>query len=90
MGTKPRARPDHLGDKLLAIRTHLELSQSQLARRLDPDLTSARISEYEHGTREPALMVLLRYSELARVSMEVIINDRIDLTQFGDALCKHC
>ena len=82
MGTKPRARPQRLAAKLLAIRTYLELSQSQLARRLDPDLSPARISEFEHGTREPTVMVLLRYSEISRVSMEMIINDRIDLHQF--------
>jgi transcriptional regulator with XRE-family HTH domain len=53
----PRWRPQHLAAKLLAIRQHLGLSQSQLIECLDLDrvdlyLENARISEYEHGTRE--------------------------------------
>jgi transcriptional regulator with XRE-family HTH domain len=82
MGTRARKKPRHLAKKLLAIRQHLGLSQSQIAKRLGFRTSYARVSEYESGTREPNLMVLLRYSEIANVHMEALVNDRIDLDQF--------
>ena len=68
MGTKPRAKPKYLAAKLLAIRQKLGVSQSQLAKLLSLDKGVARISDYEHGIREPDLIVLLNYAKLARVS----------------------
>lgn len=81
-----RPRPKHLAAKLLAIRQHLQLSESQLAKRLELKLSPCRISKYEHAAKEPNLMVLLRYSEIAGVHMETLVNDQIDLTRFRDAL----
>ena len=86
MGQCARQKPEHLSAKLFAIRKHLGLSQFQLARMLGLEVSRGRISEYEHGTREPNLLVLLRYSEIAGVSMETIINDRIGLVRFGGML----
>jgi len=86
MGHKPRPKPERLAAKLLQIRQHLGLSQSQLVKRLDlyPDVAltidSCRISEYEHGTREPNLMVLLAYARVAKVRLEKIVDDNMDLT----------
>ena len=74
MGTRARAKPEHLASKLLAIRQHLRLSQSQLAVRLDLD-TAARVSEFEHGKREPTLAVLLSYARLAGVPLDRIVDD---------------
>ena len=79
MGQRRRKKPKRLGEKLLAIRFKLEVSQSQLAKLLDFDKGIARISEYEHGNREPDLMTLLKYSELARVSMNVLADDTREL-----------
>ena len=70
MGHRPRERPEYLGPKLLAIRQHLKLSQSEIAWRLGFESSCARISEYEHGHREPNLLILLRYSEIVNVHME--------------------
>ena len=64
----------------------LGLSQSELARRLEFKVSYARVSEYEHGVRLPSLLVLLRYSQIASVHMETIVNDRVDLEQFQDEL----
>jgi transcriptional regulator with XRE-family HTH domain len=74
-----RPKPKHLPAKLLAIREALGASQSQLAKALNVKITCARISEYEHGTREPNLLVLLAYSHLAEIPLERIINDDLDL-----------
>ena|SRR5215813_2082461 len=77
MGTKPRYRPENLGRKLLQIRNALGLSQSGMLRRLGAEgvFSAARISEYESGVREPSLWTLLNYASVARVHLEIIIDD---------------
>ena len=37
------------------------------------------ISAYEHGTREPNLLTLLRYARLVKVNVEALIDDEMDL-----------
>jgi transcriptional regulator with XRE-family HTH domain len=77
----PRERPQHLAAKLLAIRQKLGLSQSEMVARLEFKVTGARISEYEHGHREPNLIILLRYAKSVDISVDAIIDD--DLELFG-------
>jgi transcriptional regulator with XRE-family HTH domain len=79
MAQHPRPKPKHLAAKLLAIRQRLGVSQSEMVRLLNTHLTSARISEYESGAREPSLMTVLAYSRAARVRVERIIDDDLDL-----------
>jgi transcriptional regulator with XRE-family HTH domain len=74
-----RRKPKQLAAKLLAIRFKLEVSQGQLARLLGFDKGGARISEFERGIREPDLMTLLKFSELAHVSLTVLADDRLEL-----------
>ena len=81
MGSIPRQVPKHLAEKLLAIRRELEASQSEMSALLGHYITPSRVSEYEHGTREPSLMVLLAYARLARVEVEVLIDDKRELPQ---------
>jgi transcriptional regulator with XRE-family HTH domain len=83
MGSKPKYRPKNLAGKLLQIRRALELSQSQMLRRLGADrsFSAARISEYETGIREPSLWVLLAYARVARVHLETLIDDEATLPQ---------
>ena len=82
MGTKPRHRPENLGPKLLHIRNALGLSQSGMLRRLGAErlFSAARISEYESGVREPSLLTLLAYANVARVHLEEIIDDEAILS----------
>ncbi len=77
MGTQPQYRPKQLPAKLLQIRRALGLSQSEMLRRLavDHSLSLARISEYESGTRTPSLLILMAYGRVARVPLEVLIDD---------------
>lgn len=79
MGQRGRKKPKRLGEKLLAIRVKLDISQSQLAKLLEFDKGFARISEYERGIREPDLMTLVKYSKLARVPMDVLADDSREL-----------
>lgn len=81
MGKKPRPRPKRLAEKLLQIRTVLELSQSEMFWRLDIEefTEMKRVSDFETGRSEPPLPVLLRYARLVRISTDVLIDDELDL-----------
>jgi hypothetical protein len=46
---------------------------------IDFKVTTARISEYEHGVRRPNLIVLLQYARLAGVPVDTLIDDSIKL-----------
>ena len=74
-----RSKPQRLAAKLLAIRQHLGVSQTQMIKLLESNSRYHRISEWEIGRREPNLMVLLRYARLAGVSVENLIDDNLDL-----------
>ena len=80
MGRRARRRPRKLAKKLTEIRKGLGLSQAQMIRKLGyRGLLQSHISGFELGTSEPDLLVLLRYAELAGVSTDVLINDKLDL-----------
>jgi transcriptional regulator with XRE-family HTH domain len=70
-----------LAEKLLAIKDALGLSQGELVRRLGAeDLIDAKhVSKFELGEREPSLLVLLRYARLAAVTIDVLVDDGLDL-----------
>jgi transcriptional regulator with XRE-family HTH domain len=90
MGKKPRQKPQRLGEKLLAIRNALGVSQSQMVKRLDVEgLASSQISEFETGKREPSLIVVLQYARLANVCADVLIDDKLDLPAKLPAKPKH-
>jgi len=81
MGRGSREKPLRLGEKLARIRASLELSQDGMARLLGPtrSLTRNEISKYERGVREPPLLVLLRYARSAKVHVDLLIDDDLDL-----------
>ena len=77
-----RPAPKRLGEKLLQIRTALELSQTGIVSRLDyqeSPLYPAQISNFEQGKREPPLQLLLAYARLANISLEILADDKLDL-----------
>ncbi|HKG61714.1 MAG TPA: helix-turn-helix transcriptional regulator [Pyrinomonadaceae bacterium] len=81
MGAKDRPRPVNLSRKLRQIRIALRLSQAEMVRRLGfgDSFHVGRISEYESNLREPSLLILLAYARVARVHLEDIVDDAIDL-----------
>lgn len=81
-----RPRPKHLPAKLLAIRETFNLTKSEIAFTIG--VTPARIHEYENGKREPNLITLLVYAQIALVTVDQIINDRISPDQFRDTLAR--
>jgi transcriptional regulator with XRE-family HTH domain len=82
VGQNKRRIPAKQGRKLKAIREHLGLTQEQLIERLDcPSipLHTGAITNYEKNARDPSSIVLLRYARLVKLSMDVLIDDEIDL-----------
>jgi XRE family transcriptional regulator, fatty acid utilization regulator len=80
VGRSSRPTPKYLGTKLRRIREDLGLSQAVMCERLGfPKIHPAHISAYEHGKREPPLPVLLKYARLARVSTDLLIDDKLKL-----------
>lgn len=81
MGRKERKKPKRLAEKLKRIRVELDLSQTAMVKKLgfEDDLTKSEISDFEHGKYEPNLLVLLSYSQVANVFLEVLVRDDLDL-----------
>jgi transcriptional regulator with XRE-family HTH domain len=80
--TKPEW-PKRLGKKLATIRRSFGMSQNEMLRHLglDDKYLREEISAYERGVRIPPLNVILRYSKAARVWVNVLIDDELDLPQ---------
>lgn len=82
MGRASRNKPARLAEKLLAIRTSLGLSQSELIRRIETGeirLYKSDISRFESGSNEPPLIIVLRYARLAGLTMETLVDDNTEL-----------
>ena len=74
-----RRQPKQLARKLLVIRMRLGLSQTQMAKRLELKVSYTVVSAFERAKQEPDLLILLRYARLARVPVETLIDDKLDL-----------
>jgi transcriptional regulator with XRE-family HTH domain len=76
---KARRQPKKLARKLLAIREAFGMSQPEFIKVLDDAVKQQSLSNWETGRREPDLLVLLRYSEVANVCLDVLIDDEFEL-----------
>lgn len=81
MGRSRRNKPVKLSYKLLAIRKRLRMSQTEMARALELKVHYSAVSNYELGTREPDLIIVLRYARLAGVPMEILVDDKLNLPE---------
>lgn len=82
MGRSRRDHPKRLAAKLREIRIAANLTQEEMAKRLQKTKSSTRpghISELERGLREPTLLVLLRYARIGGVTVDALIDDEMDL-----------
>jgi transcriptional regulator with XRE-family HTH domain len=82
MGSARRPQPEYLPAKLLKIRELLGLTQEQMAARLShikSPLHPGQVSRFEQGKREPSLLLLLKYARIAGVSIDVLVDDELDL-----------
>jgi len=91
MGAAARIRPERLPEKLRRIRLAFGLSQTEMLKRLGYEgrIAYHRISNYELGTGEPPLPILLEYARLAGVCVDVLIDDELDLPEKLPAKPKH-
>ena len=80
---QPRWRPVRLAEKLRQIRTTINFSQSDLHKALgvEDEISYNRISDYELNKYDPPLPVLVEYARVARVHLEDIVDDRVDLPE---------
>ncbi len=76
-----RHAPKRLGEKLLRIRESFGDTQAAFLERLEnPEaITQKSISDYERGRREPPLLILLKYAKIANVSVEILIDDELNM-----------
>ena len=74
-----RPRPKRLAEKLLKIRQSLGVSQSTMVYRLGVELAANNISKYEHNLNEPPTDVILAYARLARIPLEQLVDDEMEL-----------
>lgn len=84
MGTRhPRPQPDRLAKKLRQLRILLGYTLEEMAQALADVKKSppnkSHIHRFESGLREPSLLVLLGYSRVAGVSLEILVDDELDL-----------
>lgn len=81
MGGAKRPTPKRLPAKLRLIREALGYTQEEMIKRLglEGKVPRSYLSRFETGEREPSLDVLLRYSEIARVWINVLVDDNVDL-----------
>ena len=83
MGRSARAKPRRLGAKLKAIRLkRLGFSQTEMWRALKLNVNYSAISQYETGKREPDVLVLLKYARLAGVTIDDLVDDKINLPKW--------
>jgi transcriptional regulator with XRE-family HTH domain len=81
MGSLPRRAPKRLPEKLREIRVKLGLSQNGMIRRmgLEGELTREEVSSFELGRRQPNLLTLWAYANVANIYVEALILDSVDL-----------
>ena len=76
--------PKQLASKLTLIRKFLGLSQNEMLKKLgfQDRLFRSNISQYERGDREPPLLVLLQYAKIVDLSVDVLVDDKLDISDF--------
>jgi transcriptional regulator with XRE-family HTH domain len=91
MGRASRQRPARIAEKLLEIRTKLELSQNGILKRMgiEDDLTREEVSAFERGIRVPPLPVLLKYARVAGICLDDLVDDELDLPEMLPSKPEH-
>ncbi len=81
MGGAKRPQPNRLPTKLRQVREALGYTQEEMVKHLGLKRKVPRsyLSRFENGEREPPMEVLLRYSELAKVWINALVDDGVDL-----------
>jgi transcriptional regulator with XRE-family HTH domain len=73
-------KPKRIAEKVKAIRTHLGVSQTGMKHLINSNSPYGRISEYERGRRVPTTMTLLAYARAAKIPLEELVDDELELS----------
>ena len=73
-------KPKRIAEKVKAIRHHLGVSQTGMLRLINYNGYYHRISEFERGKRVPTVLTLLAYARAAKVPLEELVDDELELT----------
>jgi len=81
MGRRARHKPRRLGKKLQLIRQALGLSQNQMLVKigLDEKYTRNNLSNYELDVREAPLDIVLGYARVGGMTVEMLVDDKVEL-----------
>ncbi|HEX8844298.1 MAG TPA: helix-turn-helix transcriptional regulator [Pyrinomonadaceae bacterium] len=84
-------QPARLPEKLRQIRKALGLTPAQMLKRLGVEglIERETIADYEWGRSDLPLKVLLQYARVARVFVEDLIDDELDLPEKLPGTAKH-
>lgn len=86
MGRGKRTQPKRLKEKLRVIRDRLGLTLQEMSESLKKHAPSefidpSYVSQFEKGKREPSLPVLLAYSRMTGISINVLVDDGLSLPE---------
>jgi DNA-binding XRE family transcriptional regulator len=82
MGRAKQEKPERIAQKLKDIRLALGFTQDEMAKALEAHgvkIYRGYVGSFEVGARVPSLLVTLAYARIAGVSVETIIDDKLDL-----------
>jgi transcriptional regulator with XRE-family HTH domain len=84
MGRGKTEKPKRLSWKLRELRLKLGMSHKEMYEALAAQKVKVHIgyiSLFEIGERTPSLLVLLAYSNIAGISMNLLVDDSLDLPE---------
>lgn len=84
MGRAKADQPKRIAQKLRQIRLVLNMTQEEMARALEKQgvkIYRGYVGLYEIGERLPSVLIIMAYARVARVLMETLCDDKIELPQ---------